>query len=127
MFSIVWLLCKSPKEIAESLILFIFIDGFDFNYTSGFLVITASAGDFRTSLGTIRFQQKIKEMVESLLRFSFIHSLIICPCDFSSNMFYSEDAPWRDLTGNGRILLFQQELAGPFQPRGRVRKNLNSA
>ncbi|EFX78151.1 hypothetical protein DAPPUDRAFT_246508 [Daphnia pulex] len=60
----------------------------------GFLVVTAS-DVLMTSLETIRFQQKIKEKAESMLRFPFIHSLVD-PCDFSSNMFRSKDAPWRD-------------------------------
>ncbi|EFX78150.1 hypothetical protein DAPPUDRAFT_320632 [Daphnia pulex] len=32
-------------------------------------------------------------------------------------MFHSEDAPWRDLTGNGRIPLVQHESAGSFSTR----------
>jgi hypothetical protein len=79
---------------------------FYFNYLSGFLVVTAS-DDLMTSLETIRLQQKIKE--PALLRFPFIPSLVD-PCDFSSNMFHSEDSPWRDLTGNGRIPLVQHSL-----------------
>ncbi|EFX60916.1 hypothetical protein DAPPUDRAFT_122727, partial [Daphnia pulex] len=80
-----------------------------------FLVVTAS-DDLVTSLETIRLQRKIKEKAESMLRFPFIHSLVD-PCDFSSNMFHSKDAPWKDLTGNGRIPLVQLSL-------GYIRSNL---